>query len=55
MTDFNVNVTGQFKRCLERQVNEDIRMQPCEAEGGTVLSRNEYYTPKGVQPVFRHL
>jgi hypothetical protein len=55
MTDFNVKVTGKFKRCLERQVNEDIRMQQCEAEGGSVLSRNEYYTPKSVQPVFRQL
>ena len=55
MTDFNVKVTGKFKRCLERQVNEDIRMQHCEAEGGTVLSRNEFYTPKSVQPVFRQL
>ena len=55
MTDFNVKVTGKFKRCLERQVNEDIRMQHCEAEGGSVLSRNEYYTPKSVQPVFRQL
>ena len=31
---FYIKVTGNFKRCLERQVNEDIRIQHCEAEGG---------------------
>jgi hypothetical protein len=39
--DFNVKVSGKFKRCLERQVNEDIRRQHCEAEWGSVLSRHK--------------
>ena len=55
MEDYKVRVTKKFKRCLERQVDEDIRMQHCELSGGTVLSRNEFYTPKSVQPVFRQL
>ena len=55
MGDFNVRVTGQFRKCLYRQVDEDIRMQMCEAEGGTVLSKNEWYTPKSVQPIFKQL
>ena len=41
MQDYNVRLTNKFKRCLERQVDEDIRMQHCELKGGTVLSRNE--------------
>ena len=40
---------------LQWQVDEDIRMQHCELGGGTVLSRNEFYTPKSVQPIFRQL
>ena len=49
MHDYKVKVTQKFRRCLERQVDEDIRMQHCELSGGTVLPRNEFYTPKSVQ------
>ena len=55
MEDYKVRVTKKFKRCLERQVDEYIKMQHCEMNGGTVLSRNEFFTPKSVQPVFRQL
>ena len=53
--DYNVKMTGRFGRCLQRQVDEDIRMQECEAGLGVVLSRNEYFTPKSVHPLFRQL
>ena len=43
MQDYNVRLTNKFKRCLERQVDEDIRMQHCELKGGTVLSRKEVH------------
>ena len=50
----NNNVVKKFSKCLPRQLNEDIRMQEFESNGGTLLnSKQEYYTPKSVQPVFR--
>ena len=40
---------------MERQIDEDMRMQKNEREGGVTLnSKKEYYTPKGV-PVFLQL
>ena len=51
-----VEVTGVFKKCLDRQVDEGLRMTKCEAEGGQMLnSKNEYYTPKIVLLLFRQL
>ena len=41
MEDYEVKVTGRFRKCLLRQVDEDIRMQECESGGGKLLnSRN---------------
>ena len=37
------------------QVDKDIRMQHFELNGGTVLSRNYFYTPNSIQSVFRQL
>ena len=55
MGDFKASVVNKFSKCLPRQVNEDIRMQEFESKGGTLLnSKQEYYTPKSVQTVFRH-
>ena len=52
--DFKVTVDGRFQKCLYRQVDEDVRMKIFEASGGVLLnSKNEYYMPKSVQPVFR--
>ena len=54
MFDYKFSVTGVFRKCLDRQVDEGLRITECEAEGGTVLnSKNEWYTPKIVEPVFR--
>ena len=51
--DFKVKVSGSFSKCLQRQVDEDIRMQEYEASGGILLnSKYEYYTPKSVQTIF---
>ena len=47
-------LVGKFEKCLYRQVDEDVRMQEFEANGGVLLnSKYEYYMPKSVQPVFR--
>ena len=52
--DYRFKVTNKFKKCLERQVNEDIRMQHHKKDGCTLLnSKNEWYTPKSVEPVFK--
>ena len=54
MKDYTVKMTGQFRRCLQRQVDEDMRMQEFEGGGGILLnSKHEWYTPKSIQPVFR--
>jgi hypothetical protein len=52
--DFKASVVKKFSKCLPRQVNEDIRMQEFESKGDNLLnSKQEYYTPKSVQTVFR--
>ena len=54
ITDYRMSVTKKFEKCLYRQVFEDIRMQHCVSEGGSLLnSKNEYYTPKSVQAVLK--
>ena len=54
IADYRMRVTKKFEICLYRQVFEDIRMQHCVSEGGSLLnSKNEYYTPKSVQAVFK--
>ena len=56
VTDYKFKVVRKFSKCLQRQIDEDLRMQKNEREGGVNLnSKNEYYTPKGVQPVFLQL
>ena len=56
LTDYKFRVVKKFRKCLERQIDEDQRMQKNERDGGVTLnSKNEYYTPKGVQPVFLQL
>ena len=42
------------KKCLDRQVDEGLRITECETEGGDILnSRNEWFTPKIVEAIFR--
>ena len=54
MGDFKFSVTGVFKKCLDRQFDEGFRIIQCEAENGLVLnSKNEWFTPKIVETVFR--
>ena len=54
MVDFKMKETGKFRKCLERQVSEWIQITMCENEGGTLLnSKNEYFTPKNVEPIFK--
>jgi hypothetical protein len=54
MLDYTVRVTGKFRKCLERQVTEGILIDECERGGGKLLnSKNEYFTPKNVQTIFK--
>ena len=42
LMDYRIRVTKKFGKCLNRQMNEDIRMQKFFSEGGTLLnSKNE--------------
>ena len=53
MSDYNVMVTGKFRKCLERQVTEVLFIDKCEKSEGKLLnSKNEYFTPKNVQTIF---
>ena len=53
--DYEMKVTAVFKKCLQRQVNEGVQINKCEARGDKILnSKNEYFTPKTIQTVFRH-
>ena len=52
--DFEMSVTGVFRKCLERQVFEGVRIQKCEDEGGSLLnSKKEFFTSKHVQTMFK--
>ena len=52
--DYKFSVTGVFRKCLDRQVDEGLRILQCENQGGVVLnSKNEWFTPKVVETVFR--
>ena len=52
--DYRMEVTGTFRKCLLRQIDEDVRIQSYEAEGGKLLnSKYEWFTPKSVHPVYR--
>ena len=52
--DFIMKVTGRFRKCLERQVTEGVLIEMCENGGGKLLnSKNEYFTPKNVETVFK--
>ena len=54
MRDYEFSVTGIFKKCLDRQVDEGFRISKCEAEEGVVLnSKNEWFTLKIVEQIYR--
>ena len=52
--DYSFKVSGRFRKCLNRQIDEGLRMTASELEGTVLLnSKNEFFTPKIVMPVFR--
>ena len=54
MSDYKFRVTGVFRKCLDRQIDEGLRINECESDGGKILnSKNEWFTPKIVETVFR--
>jgi hypothetical protein len=49
-----ISVSGVFRKCLYRQLDEGFRILECENETGVVLnSKNEWFTPRIVETVFR--
>ena len=38
MSDYNVMVTGKFRKCLERQVTEGLLIDKGEKSGGKFLN-----------------
>ena len=53
--DFNFKVAGTFRKCLQRQVDENVRIQNCESGVGHLLnSKREYFSSKSVIPYFKH-
>ena len=54
--DYRFSVSGVFRKCLDRQVDEGLRIQQCENEGGVLLnSKNEWFTPKVIETIFEQL
>ena len=50
--DYSFKVSGRFRKCPNRQIDEG--MTASELEGTVLLnSKNEFFTPKIVMPVFR--
>ena len=50
MLDFSFKVSNTFQRCIQRQVDEGLRMKTREGEGCVLLnSKNELFTPKLVE------
>ena len=51
--DYKFTVAGTFRRCLQRQVDEGLRMTKREKEGCVLLnSKNEWFTPRLIVPTF---
>ena len=54
LRDYRLIVTKKCSKCLDREVHEDIRIRKCVSDGWTLLnSKNEYFTPKSVQAIFK--
>jgi hypothetical protein len=49
-------VTNLFQKCLQRQIDEGLRIRRNENEGCILLNgKNEFYTSKLVEPDFRQM
>ena len=54
IADFKFKVSGSFKKCLDRQIDEGLRITVCEMDGATLLnSKHEFFTPRIVETIFR--
>ena len=52
--DYKFHLSNTFKRCLQRQVDEGLRIKMREGEGCVILnSKNEWFTPKLVEVEIR--
>ena len=56
ISDYKFHIANRFKKCLQRQIDEGLRIKRKEAEGCILLNgKNKFYTPRLVEPVFRQL
>ena len=56
VSDYRFKVSSKFKRCLQRQIDEGLRMKRKEEEGCILLNgKNEFFTPKLVEIAFRQM
>ena len=54
--DYRFKVSGAFNKCLERQVDEGVRITLHEKEGVALMnSKNEWFTAKTVETIFRQM
>ena len=56
LVDYKFKVAKVFQKCLQRQIDEGLRIKRSENEGCTLFNgKNEFYTPKLVEPIFRQM
>ena len=54
--DYKFRVSGVFQKCLERQVDEGIRIRLNEQDGVELLnSKNEWFTAKTIETTFKQI
>ena len=54
--DYRFKMSGTFSKCLERQVDEGVRIRLNEQDGVVLMnSKNEWFTVKTVETVFRQM
>ena len=52
--DYHFTVSGCFRKCLQRQLEEGLRIRMAENDGCVLLnSKNEWFTPKLVETIFK--
>ena len=56
LMDYRFKVTNVFRKCLQRQIDEGLRIIRNENEGCMILNgKHKFYTPKLVEPNFRQM
>ena len=56
LMDYRFKVTNVFRKCLQRQIDEGLRIIRNENEGCTILNgKNVFYTLMLIEPNFRQM